>query len=164
MVVANKHQVLPAGKRICFTADTEAAGAVGVKDLGLAAIKISTISKSSVAKLKHLQYKFRLPLLVAKTMVQQELCGQCSRRHDCGKVYEQLGNTEAPSIVRKVVLAFLLPLIVFTISLAILEKIFSEVISGGQIKSACSLVLALLVTFVFILLAQVINRRLNQDS
>lgn len=97
-------------------------------------------------------------------MGQQELCGKCSQRHDCARVYEQLGNTQGPSIVRKVVLAFLLPLVVFTISLAILEKIFSEVINTGQIQSVLSLVLALLVTFVCILLTKVINRRLNQNS
>ncbi|MHC4116398.1 MAG: SoxR reducing system RseC family protein [Planctomycetota bacterium] len=79
-------------------------------------------------------------------------------------MYEQLGNTEGPSIVTKVVLAFLLPLVVFTISLAIFERVFSGVISAGQIQSALSFISALLLTFICILLTKVINRQLNQDS
>ncbi|MHC4299501.1 MAG: hypothetical protein ACYS7Y_19660 [Planctomycetota bacterium] len=102
--------------------------------------------------------------MVVKTTGQQELCGKCNQRHDCGKVYEQLGNTEGPSIVTKVVLAFLLPLVVFTISLAIFERVFSGVISAGQIQSALSFISALLLTFICILLTKVINRQLNQDS
>lgn len=102
--------------------------------------------------------------MVAKTMGQQELCGKCSQKHDCARVYEQLGNTEGPSIVTKVVLAFLLPLVVFIVSLAVFERVFSGVISAGQIESALSFILALLLTFISILLTKVINRRLNQDS
>ena len=94
-------------------------------------------------------------------MVQHDLCQQCNQRHDCGKVYEQLGKIEGPSIVRKAVQAFLLPLIVFTVSLAIFEKIFSSIISDGQSQSALSFALALLLTFICILLTRVIGGKLG---
>lgn len=97
-------------------------------------------------------------------MVQQDSCRQCNQRQDCGKVYEQLGNSEGPSIVKKVVLAFLLPLVVFTASLAILEKVFSGVISAGQTQSALSFASALLVTFVWIVMTKVITRQFGQDE
>ena len=97
-------------------------------------------------------------------MAQQELCQQCNQRRDCGQVYEQLGKVEGPSIVKKVVLAFLLPLVVFVASLAVFERMFSEVISAGQARSALSFASALLLTFVCILLAKVIDRRFGQDK
>ena len=94
-------------------------------------------------------------------MVEQDLCQQCNQRQDCGKVYEQLCKIEGPSIVRKVVLAFLLPLIIFIVSMAIFEKMFSAVISDGQLRSALSFASALLLTFICILLTRVIGGRLG---
>lgn len=102
--------------------------------------------------------------MVVKTIGQQELCQQCNQRQDCGKVYEQLGNAEGLSIVKKVILAFLLPMVVFIASLAILERMFSEVISAGQLQSALSFVLALVLTFVCILLTRIIDRQFSQDK
>jgi len=102
--------------------------------------------------------------MVTKTMTRQELCQQCNQRQDCGQVYEQLGKIEGPSIVKKVVLAFLLPLVVFVASLAIFESIFSGVISAEQTRSALSFASALLLTFVCILLTKVIDRQFGQDK
>jgi len=96
-------------------------------------------------------------------MTRQELCQQCNQRQDCGQVYEQLGKIEGPSIVKKVVLAFLLPLVFFVASLAIFERIFSGVISTGQVRSALSFASALLLTFVCILLTKVIDRQFGQN-
>lgn len=79
-------------------------------------------------------------------------------------MYEQLGKIEGPSIVKKVVLAFLLPLVVFVASLAIFERMLSAVLSAGQARSALSFVSALSLTFVCILLTKVINRQFGQDK
>ena len=79
-------------------------------------------------------------------------------------MYEQLGKIEGASIVRKVVLAFLLPLVVFVASLAVFERMFSGVISAGQIQSALSFVSALLLTLACILLTKVINGQPGQDK
>lgn len=97
-------------------------------------------------------------------MSQQELCQQCNQRQDCGKVYEQLGKIEGPSIIKSVVLAFLLPMVVFIASLAVFERIFSGVISGGQARSAFSVALALSLTFVCILVAKALNRQFGLDK
>ncbi len=79
-------------------------------------------------------------------------------------MYEQLGKIEGPSIVKKVVLAFLLPLVVFVASLAIFERMLSAVLSAGQARSALSFASALSLTFVCILLTKVINRQFGQDK
>jgi hypothetical protein len=94
-------------------------------------------------------------------MTQQELCQQCSQRRDCGQVYGKLGRIEGPSVVKKVVLAFLLPLVVFIASLAVFERMFRAVASVGQTRSALSFASALLLTFICMLLVKVIDRRFS---
>ena len=112
-----------------------------------------------------MRYKFALLLdVVAKTMTQQELCQQCNQRQDCGQVYEQLGRIEGPSIVKEVVLAFLLPMVVFVASLAVFERMFSQVVSAGQARSALSFTSAVSLTFVCILLTKAIHSQFGQDK
>jgi len=79
-------------------------------------------------------------------------------------VYKRLGRIEGPSIVKEVVLAFLLPLVVFVASLAVFERMFSEAISAGQARSALSFASAVLLTFVCILLTKAVNRQFGQDK
>jgi hypothetical protein len=127
-------------------------------------MRISAIKKVLVANLNCVHYKFVLLDVAAKTMIKQELCQQCNQRQDCGQVYEQLGKIEGPSIVKKVVLALLLPLVVFVASLAIFERIFSSVLGAGQARSALSFASALSLTFVCILLTKVIDRQVGRDK
>jgi len=95
-------------------------------------------------------------------MSEQEFCDNCNQKHNCGSIYHQLGNIKGPSVVAKVVIAFLLPLLVFIISLAIFEEIFVKTINNQLIQTALSMVSALLVTFSCILIVKVINKRLGQ--
>ena len=101
-----------------------------------------------------MHYKTYLFYMVANTMGLQELCQKCGQRQDCGKVYEQLGKSDRASVVREVVLAFLLPLAIFIISLAIFERMFSGLTHAGQLQSALSFVSALLLTLISIVLTK----------
>ena len=102
--------------------------------------------------------------MVAKTMAEQNICEDCKQKHDCQEIYKQLGDVEGPSVVIKVIVAFLLPLVVFIVSLAVFQEIFAKAISSQRLQTALSLLLALLVTFVCILIVRVINRtRTNTD-
>lgn len=108
-----------------------------------------------------MHYKCSPLYVVVKTMGRQELCQQCSQRQDCGKVYEQLGKSERTSVVNEVVLAFLLPLGVFIISLAVLERVFSGITRTGQLQSVLSFGSALLLTLICIGLTKVVKGRLR---
>ena len=77
-------------------------------------------------------------------------------------MYEQLGRIEGPSVVKEVVLAFLLPMVVFVASLAVFERMFSQVVSAGQARSALSFTSAVSLTFVCILLTKAVNSRFGQ--
>ena len=99
--------------------------------------------------------------VVVKIMTQQKFCQDCSERHNCQKVFQQMGDNTGPSVVVKVIFAFLLPPVVFIASLATFEEIFAAAINTQRMQTALSLLLALLVTFVCISIIGVINKRLN---
>ncbi len=106
--------------------------------------------------------KLGLTFMLEKTMDENEFCGNCNQKHNCGSIYNQLGNTNGPSVVVKVVIAFLLPLLVFIISLAAFQEIFTKTASSQRMQTVLSLVSALLITFSCILIVRVINKRLGQ--
>jgi len=91
-------------------------------------------------------------------MAPQRFCQDCNQKHDRQSVYEQLGNTAEASVTIKVVLAFLLPLIIFIITLAVSERVFARTIDIEKLQIILSLLTALLATFVCIFIIKVINR------
>jgi hypothetical protein len=93
-------------------------------------------------------------------MVSKSICKDCIQKHDCRSVYERLGNASGASVVLKVILAFLLPLIIFIVSLAVSERVLAGAINIEKLKIVLSLLPALLVTFICIFIIRVINKKL----
>jgi uncharacterized membrane protein len=91
-------------------------------------------------------------------MVPGKDCQDCIQKHDCQSIYEQLGESPGPSVVLKAILAFLLPLVVFIVSLAVFERVLAGAINTGRIQTVISFLLALLATFVCVLITRVINK------
>ena len=91
-------------------------------------------------------------------MALQRFCKDCIQKHDCKRIYEQLGDSPGPSVALKAILAFLLPLMVFIVSLAVFERVLAGAITTERIQTALSFVLALLATFVCVLITRVINK------
>ncbi len=94
-------------------------------------------------------------------MVEQEFCQGCIQKHDCQKIYQRLGETEGPSVVMKVIAAFLLPMVVFIVALVA----FEEILAGAKgLQTALSFLLALSVTFISILIIKAVNRQLGKNK
>ena len=91
-------------------------------------------------------------------MTRQEFCHTCKQKNDCGNVYEQLGRREGPSVAVRVVLAFLLPLVVFILSLAVFERILAGAIGEKHVLTGISLLLALSASFACIIITGAIRR------
>jgi len=91
-------------------------------------------------------------------MASQRFCQDCIQKHDCKRIYEQLGDSPGPSVALKVILAFLLPLMVFIVSLAVFERVLAGAIDTGRMQTILSFVLALLTTFVCVLITRVISK------
>ncbi|MHC4124281.1 MAG: hypothetical protein ACYSSI_11960, partial [Planctomycetota bacterium] len=79
----------------------------------------------------------------------QKFCQSCGQKHLCQQIYERLGSFKGPSIVSKTINAFLLPLIVFILSLAIYSKVLSKIIYSEHYKTALGFLLSLLTTLLF---------------
>lgn len=94
-------------------------------------------------------------------MDENKFCDNCKQKHDCQSIYRQLGDTEGPSIVIKVIVAFLLPLLVFIVSLAIFDKILSGFEMTVDLQTVFSVAASLLITFICILIVRVVNRRIS---
>jgi uncharacterized membrane protein len=102
--------------------------------------------------------------MVVKTMVEQNFCQDCNQKHDCQKVYQQLGDIKGPSVVIKVLVAFLLPLVVFIVSLAVFARhqfFVKNWCRTEELQTVLSFLMALLVTFVCVLIVRVVNRRIS---
>ncbi len=91
-------------------------------------------------------------------MDEQKFCKQCSQVKDCQKVYQQLGSVKGPSVAVKVIVALLLPLLVFIGCLAVFEQIFSKAIYTKEIQTLLVFLSTLSVTFGVILIMKMINR------
>jgi len=91
-------------------------------------------------------------------MASQRYCQDCFQKHDCKRIYEQLGDSPGPSVALKAILAFLLPLMVFIVSLAVFERVLAGAITTERMQTALSFVLALLATFVCVLITRLINK------
>ena len=93
-------------------------------------------------------------------MNNQRFCQRCDQQHSCQEVYRQLGNTKGPSIVFRVVAAFLLPIAVFIVTLAVSEAILAKL----QMQTAISFLPALLAAFICILITKAVNKRFNKKQ
>lgn len=97
-------------------------------------------------------------------MAQLKSCQECDQRHQCQEIYKQLGKAKGPSVAFKAIVAFLLPILIFIVTLAIFEKILAETIDIKELRIALAFLLALSVTLAMILIIKVINRQLNKNK
>ncbi|OHB62170.1 MAG: hypothetical protein A2167_01660 [Planctomycetes bacterium RBG_13_46_10] len=93
-------------------------------------------------------------------MGKQKNCKGCTYEHRCRDVYKKLVNFQGASAVVTVCLAFLLPVLVFIISLVFFERILTRIINTGRLQIALAFLLALSATFMVILITKIISKRL----
>jgi uncharacterized membrane protein len=97
-------------------------------------------------------------------MFQQKFCQECVQKRNCKEIYQQLGNTKNPSVVFKVVIAFLVPLVVLIAALAIFKAILAGIINSKEAQTALSFLLALSMTFAVLLVIKAINKKLSKNK
>jgi len=97
-------------------------------------------------------------------MDEQGFCHTCKQKNDCRNVYRTVGHAESPPVTAKVVLAFLLPLVVFIVSLGVSERMLAEVVQRENVLTAVSFLLALSATFACVVLTRRIRRRCCQGG
>ena len=94
-------------------------------------------------------------------MESRRFCQDCVQKHDCKRIYEQLGDSTCESVTLKVILAFLLPLIVFIFSLAVFGRVLAGAIDTEGLQIILSFPLALLVTFLCVFITRALNKQIG---
>jgi hypothetical protein len=90
-------------------------------------------------------------------MAEQNYCQNCYQKHDCQKVYRQPGKAQGDPITFKIIVAFLLPLVVFIVSLAVFEAIFSKALNKELLQAVLSLLSAFLTTAACVSITKIIR-------
>ncbi|OQA03228.1 MAG: Positive regulator of sigma(E), RseC/MucC [Planctomycetes bacterium ADurb.Bin401] len=88
----------------------------------------------------------------------QQQCQSCSMKDHCGTVYKALGESKVPNVLGKVILAFLLPLLLFIISVVGAERLLTGRLMNRTAGSLISFVLALAAVFVYLIILKLWRR------
>jgi uncharacterized membrane protein (DUF485 family) len=90
---------------------------------------------------------------------EEKNCRSCKERNSCQEVYRKLGQSDTPPVTKSVILAFLLPLLIFIAVLFIAEKLLKQRIKADWAVVFISFLTALLVTFIYVLLAKSVVKK-----
>ncbi len=93
---------------------------------------------------------------------EEKNCQGCRYRHTCEEVYNKLGHSRASPVTSKVVLAFLLPLIIFIASIAFFKRIFSLALNAEWLVIVLSLFTAVSITLILTLIVKKIRNKFNK--
>ena len=102
-------------------------------------------------------------------MIGMKLCDKCGYRHSrgycCIDIYQQLGRAKGPSVLGKVLLAFVLPLLLFICSLILVEYLLSTFTDSAGLRTFSAFLAALVVTAIFVQLIRIFTGKpVNTES
>ena len=97
-------------------------------------------------------------------MAEEKFCQGCKQSHRCQEVYEHLSNMGGPSVVFKVILAFLVPIVVFVGSLAVFEGLLAGAVESENLQTVAGFVLALVVSGGFVFIIRLVNKGLVKNK
>ena len=94
----------------------------------------------------------------------KDLCPNCVHSETCQTVYQRLGNQSGPSVAAGAFAAFLLPLLVFIVVLAVSEKVLPNFLNNETYQILAALLLAVSISFVAVLLIRGLFRPENEGN
>jgi ABC-type Fe3+-siderophore transport system permease subunit len=102
-------------------------------------------------------------------MIGMKICEKCGYHHRNGRccidIYQQLGRTKGPSIVGKVLIAFVLPVFAFIGFMVLMDYLLSTFMSRGGIKTVIVFLASIAATAVFVQLVRIFTRKpVNTES
>jgi hypothetical protein len=115
-------------------------------------------------KLTNIYYKDASFYPVEKSMRDQYFCQSCCQKDRCEDVFRRLGEAQGPSVASGAALAFLLPIVVFIVALAVFERVLTGVMKTGGLRTALGLLLALSVTAVCVFAIKAAGKRPGKDE
>jgi hypothetical protein len=91
-----------------------------------------------------------IPSGISGSIMEQQQCQSCGMKDSCKEAYKQLGESNTPNVLTKVVLAFLLPLILFIFSIVAGEKLLAEKLKSKIAVDAIAFASAIAIVFLYI--------------
>ena len=96
-------------------------------------------------------------------MIGLKHCQKCGYWHGGGRccidIYQQLGQTKGPSVIKVVLLAFALPLFIFIAALILVDYILSSFMTESGLRTFYAFAAAVGVTAVFVQLVRIFTRK-----
>ena len=93
----------------------------------------------------------------------KESCQGCKEKDSCGEIYGKLAEAEGPSVASRAVAAFLGPLVVFVVCLAVFDRVAVAVASSDGLRGVVGLLSAAVVTFLWIVSSREMMRRFGGE-
>jgi hypothetical protein len=81
----------------------------------------------------------------------------CGRRWGCMDIYKQIGYSRGPSVFLKVIIAFLMPLLIFIAAAIVGERIFSDWVHSEPLRMLLVFLMSVLVTAIYVFVIKLIT-------
>ena len=91
-------------------------------------------------------------------------CGECAQKHDCKSIYEHLGKAQGPSIAMRVVSAFLVPLMLFIVSLAAWFETTSKLLENETLRALLGILATVAVVGLYLLILTIARSAKNKSQ
>ena len=89
-------------------------------------------------------------------------CSGCGQKQTCRGAYEKIGKSEVPNVAWKAIVAFVLPIVIFVLSLAGTTKLLAGHFEDRML-TLLSFLLALSITFIYVCAVRAIQGPMNKD-
>ena len=97
-------------------------------------------------------------------MDNNDFCQGCGQKNRCEQVYHTLSGEKGPSVLARVTMAFLVPLLVFIAALGISQKIIVEYVDTQHWQTMISFVIAMAVTGICVVSIKLARGRLHRNQ
>lgn len=93
---------------------------------------------------------------------EKRACDKCGQKLSCREAFRQLGNAQGRSVVHNVLVAFVLPLVVFIAALAAAQQFLARYIDSDGLRSAVALLVAIAAAAVCVTTVRMIGKWLGR--
>jgi hypothetical protein len=100
---------------------------------------------------------------VKQKMANQGICDNCGLKDGCKQVYQRMADYQGPSVLGKVLIAFVLPLLSFVLAVAVFGKVAGRFGLVRELEVILSLVFGLFTAAGVVLVVKVISRQFRKD-
>lgn len=84
-------------------------------------------------------------------------CNKCPNNNKCSEVYENLGKSSCKPVATSVSIAFLLPMVVFIITIALFQEYCGDVFASKRVNSLFSVFCGLVLSAFSVYIARLIR-------